>query len=146
MGTRGHQHLPAIVLAELDAAPAAEHRRGPIQRHCRPERAAVRDAHEFLHRCGFDKRKLIDCCAEKARLPAREYWDNQSIQTLLRPHAVAGIEPYASRLKAKPDELVQMFLPEDINIVVAGGETQGAWKIFGGSLRKNATVLVDAWR
>jgi hypothetical protein len=96
---------------------------------------------------GFDnKRKLTDWCAENARLPAREYWDNQWIQTLVRPHAVAGVEPYASRLKAKPDELVQMFRPEDINIVVAGGETQGAWKMFGGSLRRNAMVSVDAWR
>jgi hypothetical protein len=49
-------------------------------------------------------------------------------------------------LKARPDELVQMFLPEEINVVVTGGETQGAWKIFGGSLRPNATVSVDAWR
>jgi hypothetical protein len=96
---------------------------------------------------GFDsKRKLIDWCAENARLPAREYWDNQWIQTLVRPLAVTGVEPYATRLKAKPDELVQMFLQEDSNIVVAGGETQGAWKMFGGSLRKHATVSVDAWR
>jgi hypothetical protein len=96
---------------------------------------------------GFDKKcNLINWCAENARLPAREYWDNQWIQTLVRPLAVTGVEPYASRLKAKPDEPVQMFLPEDINIVVAGGETQGAWKMFGGSLRKDATVSVDAWR
>ena len=96
---------------------------------------------------GFDsKRKLIDWCAENARLPAREYWDNQWIQTLVHPLAVAGVEPYATRLKARPDELVQMFLPADINIVVAGGETQGAWKMFGGSLRQQATVSVDAWR
>ena len=27
----------------------------------------------------------------------------------------------------------------------AGGETQGAWKMFGGSLR-NAVISVDAWR
>ena len=96
---------------------------------------------------GFDtKQKLIDWCAENARLPAREYWDNQWIQTLVRPLAVAGVEPYATRLKAKPDELVQMFLPEEINIVVAGGETQGAYKIFGGFLSEKATVSVDAWR
>ena len=96
---------------------------------------------------GFDsKRKLIDWCAENAHLPASEYWDNQWIQTLVRPLAVTGVEPYASRLKAKPDEPVEMFLPEDINIVVAGGETQGAWKMFGGSLRKHATISVDAWR
>ncbi len=96
---------------------------------------------------GFDdKHKLIDWCAENARLPAREYWDNQWIQTLVHPLAVAGVEPYATRLKARPEDLVQMFLPDEINIVVAGGETQGAWKMFGGSLRKNAIVSVDAWR
>ena len=95
---------------------------------------------------GFDKRKLIDWCAENARLPARLYWDDQWMQTLIRPLAVAGVEPYATRLKAEPDEPIRMFLPEEINIVVAGGETQGAFKMFGGSLRKGATVSVDAWR
>ena len=49
---------------------------------------------------GYDtKEKLIDWCANNALLTAREYWDNQSVQ-LLRPKAVAGVEPYASRLKA----------------------------------------------
>ena len=96
---------------------------------------------------GFDdKQKLIDWCAKNARMPAREYWDNQWIQTLVRPHAVAGIEPYATRLKAPPDQLIEMFESKDINIVVAGGETQGAWKMFGGSLRNDAVVSVDAWR
>ena len=96
---------------------------------------------------GFDdKSKLIDWCAENARMPAREYWDNQWIQTLVHPLAVAGVEPHASKLKVKPDELVQMFAPQDINVVVSGGETQGAWKIFGGSLRRNAIASVDAWR
>jgi hypothetical protein len=94
---------------------------------------------------GFDtKEKLIDWCATNARLTAREYWDNQWIQYLMRPRAVAGVEPYASRLRAKPDELIRIFEPSDINIVVAGGETQGAWKMISGSLR--AKVSIDAWR
>jgi len=93
---------------------------------------------------GFDtKEKLIDWCADNALLTAREYWDNQSIQ-LLRPKAVAGIEPYASRLKARPDDVIKIYEPSDIHIVVAGGETQGAWKMISGALR--ATVLIDAWR
>jgi hypothetical protein len=93
---------------------------------------------------GFDtKEKLIDWCAENALLTAREYWDNQSVQ-LLRPKAVAGIEPYASRLKAHPDEVIRIYEPSDIHIVVAGGETQGAWKMISGALR--ATVSIDAWR
>ena len=94
---------------------------------------------------GFDtKEKLIDWCAENARLTAREYWDNQWIQYLMRPRAVAGVEPYASRFKAPPDELIRIFEPSEIHIVVAGGETQGAWKMISGSLR--ATVSIDAWR
>jgi hypothetical protein len=93
---------------------------------------------------GFDtKQKLIEWCGENGRLTAREYWDNQSIQ-LLRPKALAGVEPYASRLKAHPDELIRIFEPSEINIVVAGGETQGAWKMISGSLR--ATASIDAWR
>jgi len=94
---------------------------------------------------GIDtKQKLIDWCAENARLPAREYWDEQWIQTQVKPLAVAGVEPYASRLKAKPDEIVRMFEPKEINVVVAGGETQGAWKMIGARYEK--TISVDAWR
>jgi hypothetical protein len=48
----------------------------------------------FVERGMDTKQKLIDWCAENARLPAREYWDDQWIQTLLRPLAVAGVEPY----------------------------------------------------
>jgi hypothetical protein len=34
---------------------------------------------------GISKRGLIEWCAENARLPAREYWDDQSIQSVIRP-------------------------------------------------------------
>ena len=95
---------------------------------------------------GFDsKEKLAAWCAENAMMPAREYWDDQWVQTLTHPLAVAGVEPFASKLKAAPDALVAMYEPDDINIVVVGGETQGAWRMIGGSYR-NATVSVDAWR
>ncbi len=95
---------------------------------------------------GFDsKEKLRDWCVEHARLPAREYWDNQWIQTLLRPRAIAGIEPYASMLAAEPDEMIRMFRPEDIHIVVTGGETGAMWQMIGGGPRLN-TVLIDDWR
>ena len=96
---------------------------------------------------GFDtKEKLIAWCSDNARLTAREYWDNQWIQTLMRPQAVAGIEPYASRLAAGPDELISIFEPDQIKIVVAGGETQGAWKMIGGRHNPSWTVSVDDWR
>jgi len=95
---------------------------------------------------GFDtKRKLIDWCVENAQLPAEEYWDNQWIQTLHRPRALAGLEPYATMLKAAPDEMIRMFRPEDIHVVVAGGETGAMWKMIGGGPRLNI-VSVDTWR
>jgi hypothetical protein len=94
---------------------------------------------------GFDtKEKLIDWLAENGVMTAREYWDNQWTQYLMKPRAVAGVEPYASRWRAKPDEIIKIFEPSEINIVVAGGETQGAWKMIGGSVR--AKVSIDAWR
>jgi hypothetical protein len=94
---------------------------------------------------GFDtKEKLSQWCAENGLMTAREYWDNQWTQYLMKPRAAAGVEPYASRYKARPEELIRIFEPNEIHIVVAGGETQGAWRMISGSLR--ATVSVDAWR
>jgi hypothetical protein len=96
---------------------------------------------------GFDtKEKLIEWCAQNAQMPARDYWDDQWVQTLTHPLAVAGVEPFASKLKANPDQMVTLFEPHDISIVVAGGETQGAWKMIGGAYRGKATISIDAWR
>lgn len=96
---------------------------------------------------GFDtSQKLIDWIAANAKLPAREYWNEMWVQTLIHPLAVAGVEPYATHLKAGPDDMLQLYQPHEINIVVTGGETQGAWRIFEGTRMKNATVSVDAWR
>jgi hypothetical protein len=95
---------------------------------------------------GFDtKAKLVDWLAESSKLPAHEYWDNQWMQTLARPRAVLGIEPYATYLEADPDEPVQMYRAEDISVVVVGGETGGTWKMIAGALRDNV-ASVDDWR
>jgi hypothetical protein len=95
---------------------------------------------------GFNsKAALRQWCVENARLPAREYWDNQWIQTLMRPKGVAGIEPYASMLAADPDEMIRMFRPEDIHIVVVGGATGAMWQMIGGGPRLNIES-VDSWR
>ena len=94
---------------------------------------------------GFDtKEKLAEWLSDNGRLSAREYWDNQWVQTLFRSLAVAGVEPYAAKYKAKPDELIRVYEPSQISIAVAGGETQGAWRMFGGRYVKS--VSIDAWR
>jgi hypothetical protein len=97
---------------------------------------------------GFDtNRKLIEHLAARTLISARECWDNMRSQPLVRPLAVAGREPYASRLAAAPDELIQLFMPENIDVVV-GGETQPTWRILAGeSNRRSLTMVsVDEWR
>jgi hypothetical protein len=102
-------------------------------------------ARQFIDRGGFDtKEKLIAWIHDNARMPAGEYWDYQLIQNYVYPRATFGEEPYASMLKAAPDELIPMFLPSDIHVVVVGGETNGYWRIMGANYAK--TVSVDAWR
>jgi hypothetical protein len=113
-------------------------------------------ARDFV-KLGFTKQSLIEWCAENAKMSARDYWDDQWITTLVKPHALAGVEPYAGRLAAKPDDLISIFRPEDIEIVVAGGETQGAFKMISGrlvggpGLRAGSTggsglLSIDKWR
>jgi hypothetical protein len=95
---------------------------------------------------GFDTReKLVDWLAENSVRPAREYWDNQWMQTLVRPWAVLGQEPFATHMKAEPDDLVQSFRPQDISLVVVGGETGGTYKMIAGGLR-DSIVSIDDWR
>jgi hypothetical protein len=88
---------------------------------------------------GFDTReKLVEWLAENSVRPAREYWDNQWMQTLVRPWAVLG-------QKAAPDDPVQTFRPQDISVVVVGGETGGTYKLIAGALR-DSIVSIDDWR
>ncbi len=105
-------------------------------------------ARDFVELGFATKEKLIAWCAENARLPAAQYWDDflVAMPILSRPLGLAGVEPFATRLKAGDDEEIQMFLAEDINIVVAGGETQAAWKMIGGRLGAAGTLSIDAWR
>jgi hypothetical protein len=102
-------------------------------------------ARGFVERGFGTKQELAEWFARNSRLPAREYWDSIWMQTLAKPWGLAGIEPFASRLKAAPDEEVEIFRPEDISIAVVGGGTQPTWKLLAGALRGNI-VSVDAWR
>jgi hypothetical protein len=102
-------------------------------------------ARQYIDRGGFDtKEKLIQWVYDNALMPAGEYWDYQLIQNYIYPRATFGEEPYASKLKAAPDEMIKMFKPDEIHIVVVGGETNGYWRIMGCNYQK--TVSVDAWR
>ncbi len=111
-------------------------------------------AREFVEK-GFDtKEKLALWIHENAKIPQRRFWDHVMLN-LLHEEVEAGVEPFASYWKAPPDELIPVFEPDRINIVVAGGETNGHFSIFMGSpmrakFRTNAgqkaAVSIDAWR
>jgi hypothetical protein len=102
-------------------------------------------AQQFVDRGGFLKKgALIDWLYETATMPAGEYWDYQLVQNYIYPRATFGEEPWASKLRAAPEELITMFRREDIQVVVVGGETNGYWRIMGCTYQK--TQSVDAWR
>ena len=102
-------------------------------------------ARQFVDRGGFlTTHARIDSIHDTARMPAGEYWDYQLVQNYIYPRATFGEEPWASRLKAAPEELIPMFRREDIHVAVVGGETNGYWRIMGCTYQ--ATVSVDDWR
>jgi hypothetical protein len=103
-------------------------------------------ARQFVERGGFDtKEKLADWAADIARMPAKVYWDLQLIQNYVYPRAVLGNEPTLNqRLTAAPDELISIFNPEDISVVVVGGEANGYWQIMGAKAHR--TISIDDWR
>lgn len=102
-------------------------------------------ANQFIDRGGLDtKEKLIDWLYDAARMRADEYWDYQLIQNYIYPRATYGEEPWATKLKAAPDEMIPIFRKDDIHVVVVGGETNGYWRIMGCNYGK--TVSVDEWR
>src|SRR5881409_2441376 len=102
-------------------------------------------ARQFVDRGGFAKKDaLIDWLHDTAHMRASEYWDYQLIQNYVYPRATFGEEPWASKLKAAPDEEIAMFRREDIHVIVVGSETNGYWRIMGCNYQK--TVSVDEWR
>jgi hypothetical protein len=109
-------------------------------------------AREFVQK-GFDtKEKLAEWVHENARIPAGRFWDHIMLN-MIREQVESGVEPFATYRKAPPDELIPIFETNRINVVVAGGQTNGHFSIFMGSPMRakfrsmpGPTVSVDAWR
>src|SRR5687768_8327297 len=99
-------------------------------------------ARQFIDRGGFDtKEKLIEWTHKNATMQAAEYWDYQLIQNYIYPRATYGEEPFASRLAVPSDEMIPMFLEDEIHVTVVGGETNGYWRIMAAGYR--GTFVVD---
>ena len=52
--------------------------------------------------------------------------------------------PFAGRLAVPDDEMLPMFLEDEVHVVVVGGETNGYWRIMAAGYR--GTFNVDEWR
>ena len=95
---------------------------------------------------GFEtKQDYAKWLSENVRIPAGQYWGAEIISAFSLPLAQEGIEPYKTWLKLPPEELITPFnIPENINMVVVGGETNAFWKTTDFSYIMSASV--DEWR
>jgi len=83
--------------------------------------------------------------SENYKVPAGEFWGTDLVHMLMAPIAEQGVEPYASWKKLPPETLIAPYdKPENINIVVVGGETSPMWKVADFSYAASAPV--DKWR
>jgi hypothetical protein len=99
----------------------------------------------FAEREGFPtKESLADWIVENATKRSGQWWDHFTTELYIKPLADQGIEPWASRAQAHPDERVRTFEPGGVEIVVAGGGTNNAFAVSSG--RYWTTASVDEWR
>jgi len=94
---------------------------------------------------GFEKKQdFARWLAENYKIPAGQFWDTDLIDMLMGPMA-ENVEPYATWKKLPKDVLIAPYnKPENINIVVVGGETSPLWKTS--DFAHTTTVPVDKWR
>jgi hypothetical protein len=90
----------------------------------------------------------LDFCrwiSENFKMPAGQFWGTDLIHMMMAPLAEQGVEPYASWKKLPEDTLIAPYdKPENINIVVVGGETSPMWKVADFAYAASASV--DKWR
>jgi hypothetical protein len=102
-------------------------------------------ARVMAEREGFTtKESLAAWVVENATKRAGQWWDHFTTELFVRPLADQGIEPWATRADAHPDERFRTWEPGAIEIVVVGGETNAAFATA--SCRYSTTVSVDGWR
>jgi len=83
--------------------------------------------------------------SQNIKMPAGQYWKTDYIDMLVASEAYKGVEPYASWKKLPDDALIAPFQsPENINIIVVGGETSPLWK--ASDYRHTVSVSIDKWR
>ncbi len=95
---------------------------------------------------GFEtKKSLTKWLSENVKIPAKQYWGADLIYAFMEPLAREGVEPYATWSKLPPDALMAPYNePENISIVVVGGETNPLWLTT--DLWYTASASIDKWK
>jgi hypothetical protein len=91
------------------------------------------------------KQDFCRAISEGVKIPAGVYWKTDHIDMLVASEAYKGVEPYASWKKLPDNELIAPYHnPDNINIIVIGGETSPLWKAtdYGYS----GSQSIDKWR
>ena len=101
---------------------------------------------KHLKEQGFDDpAQLSRYLSENFQVTAGQFWGSDVVYSLVEPNARSGIEPFASWLKLPRDAMIKpYFVPESINLVVVGGETQAMWLTT--DMWHTQTVSVDRWK
>jgi len=90
-------------------------------------------------------REACKWIVENSHVPAGHYWEGQMQSGFARGLAQQGVEPFASWAKLPKDALLApRRSPEDINIIVVGGETNPMWMTTDFTYTR--TVSIDKWR
>lgn len=95
---------------------------------------------------GYDtKDKLSQWLQKNTRITVADYRKASFVAEFDAPRAKKGIEPYASWFKMPATARIPRFAgPEDIVLVVTGGEIQAVFQ--AGNLKYVTSVAVDPWR
>lgn len=101
---------------------------------------------KHLKEQGFDTpEKLSRYLCENFTMTAGQFWGSDVVYSLVEPGARNGMEPYASWLKLPKDARIAPYTsPDNINMVVVGGETQALWLTT--DMWHVKTVSIDPWR
>jgi hypothetical protein len=91
------------------------------------------------------KEELSKWLSENVKIPAKQYWDADLVYAFILPLALEGVEPYASWYKLPQDAMLAPYNePNNINVVVVGGETNPLWQTT--DFFYTQTASVDKWR
>jgi hypothetical protein len=106
-------------------------------------------AADLLYKEGFkSKEQFSQWLKENVMHAQEEYWGEIFGVSPGHPKelelAKSGVEPYASWLKLPEGAVIPVPRGVDVNIMVAGGETNPYWQ--GGTLRYITSASVDEWR